>query len=46
MNSYYPAGGQNLYGDAAQKYLTGKSDRAAFSAEFEKAWNGVEKTWR
>ena len=46
MNSYYPAGGQNLYGDAAQKFLAGKSTRAQFTAEFEKAWKGAEKTWR
>ena len=46
MNSYYPAGGQNLYGAAAQKFLAGKSDRAGFTAEFAKAWKGAEKTWR
>lgn len=46
VNSYYPAGGQNLYGDAGQKFITGKTDRKAFTAELEKAWKGVEKTWR
>lgn len=46
MNSYYPAGGQNLYGDAGQKYITGKTSRAQFATELEKAWKGVEKTWR
>jgi len=46
MNSYYPAGGQNLYGDAGQKYITGKIDRAGYAAEMEAAWKGVEKTWR
>jgi len=46
MNSYYPAGGQNLYGDAGQKYLTGKTNRAAFASELEAAWKGVDKTWR
>ena len=46
MNSYYPAGGQNLYGDAGQKYITGKIDRKGYAAEIEKAWKGVEKTWR
>jgi raffinose/stachyose/melibiose transport system substrate-binding protein len=46
MNSYYPAGGQNLYGDAGQKYLKGKSTREQFADEMEKAWKGAEKTWR
>lgn len=46
MNSYYPAGGQNLYGDAGQKYITGKIDRKGYAAEMQKAWKGVDKTWR
>lgn len=46
MNSYYPAGGQNLYGDAGQKYLVGKTTRAQFADEMIKAWKGAEKTWR
>lgn len=45
MNSYYPSGGQNLYGDAGQKYLKGKIDGAGYAAELEAAFKGVEKTW-
>jgi len=46
MNSYYPAGGQNKYGDASQKYLTGKTNRAKFTTEFQNSWKGEKKTWR
>jgi raffinose/stachyose/melibiose transport system substrate-binding protein len=46
MNSYYPAGGQNKYGDASQKYLTGKTNRAQFTTEFQNSWKGEKKTWR
>lgn len=38
VNSAYPAGLQDLYGAAAQKYYDGVSDRAAFAAELEAAW--------
>lgn len=38
VNSAYPAGLQDLYGDAAQKYYDGVIDRAAFAAELEAAW--------
>jgi len=46
MNSYYPAGGQNLYGDSGQKYITGAIDRAGYADELEAAWQGEAKTWR
>jgi raffinose/stachyose/melibiose transport system substrate-binding protein len=38
VNSAYPAGLQENYGAAAQKYYDGNSDRAAFAAELEAAW--------
>lgn len=38
VNSAYPAGLQEAYGAAAQKYYDGVSDRAAFAAELEAAW--------
>jgi raffinose/stachyose/melibiose transport system substrate-binding protein len=38
VNSAYPAGLQDLYGAAAQKYYDGVSDRAAFASELEAAW--------
>lgn len=46
MNSYYPAGGQNLYGDSGQKYISGVIDRDGFADELEAAWLGEPKTWR
>lgn len=46
MNSYYPAGGQNLYGDSGQKLITGAITGAQYAAEIEDAWNGSAKTWR
>lgn len=38
VNSAYPAGLQEKYGAAAQKYYDGKSDRAAFAKELAAAW--------
>jgi raffinose/stachyose/melibiose transport system substrate-binding protein len=38
VNSAYPAGLQDVYGAAAQKYYDGVIDRAAFAAELEAAW--------
>ncbi|HLP23714.1 MAG TPA: ABC transporter substrate-binding protein [Microbacteriaceae bacterium] len=38
VNSAYPAGLQDLYGAAAQKYYDGQIDRAAFAAELQAAW--------
>ena len=46
MNSYFPAGGQNLYGASSQKYITGKINAKQYAAEIEKAWKGKTKTWR
>lgn len=47
MNSYYPAGLQDVYGkEAAQPYYDRVSDRAAFAAVMQRAWAGAEKTWR
>ncbi len=38
VNSSYPSGLQEAYGAAAQKYYDGVSDRDAFAAELEAAW--------
>lgn len=38
VNSAYPAGLQESYGAAAQKYYDGVSDRETFAAELEAAW--------
>ena len=47
INSFYPAGLQDVYGkEAAQPYYDGVIDRAAFAAVMEGAWAGAEKTWR
>lgn len=46
INTYYPAGGQDLYGASGQKLITGKINGAQYADEIEKAWLGVAKTWR
>jgi len=46
INTYYPAGGQELYGASGQKLITDKIDGAQYAAEIEKAWEGSVKTWR
>lgn len=46
MNSFYPAGGQNLYGASGQKYMAGLSTSAQYASELETAWKGVPATWR
>ncbi|MEY4559135.1 MAG: hypothetical protein RLZ82_150 [Actinomycetota bacterium] len=46
MNSYYPGGGQDLYGASGQKLITDKIDGEQYAAEIEKAWKGAVKTWR
>ena len=46
MNSYYPAGGQNLYGDSGQKLITDVINGSQYAAELEAAWLGQPKTWR
>ena len=46
MNSYYPAGGQNLYGDSGQRLITGVINGAQYADEIEAAWLGAPKTWR
>lgn len=46
MNSYYPAGGQNLYGDSGQRLITGTITGDEYAAEIEAAWLGEAKTWR
>ena len=46
MNTYFPAGGQELYGASSQKYMTGKISAAKYAAELEAAWKGKKKAWR
>lgn len=47
MNSYYPAGLQEVYGfEGGQPYYDGVIDRAAYAEVMEGAWVGAEKTWR
>ena len=46
INTYYPAGGQDLYGASGQKLMAGKISGVDYAAELEKAWKGSVKTWR
>jgi raffinose/stachyose/melibiose transport system substrate-binding protein len=47
MNSYYPAGLQDVYGyEGGQPYYDGVLDRAGYAEVMEGAWAGAEKTWR
>ena len=46
INTYYPAGGQDLYGASGQKLMAGKISGTDYAAELEKAWKGSVKTWR
>jgi raffinose/stachyose/melibiose transport system substrate-binding protein len=46
MNTYYPAGGQELYGASGQKFITDNITSEQYAAELEKAWKGSVKTWR
>lgn len=46
INTYYPAGGQDLYGASGQKLITSKITGAQYAVELQDAWKGVEKTWR
>jgi len=47
MNSYYPAGLQDVYGkEAGQPFYDGVQNRAAFAKVLEGAWVGKDKSWR
>lgn len=47
MNSYYPAGLQDVYGyEGGQPYYDGVIDRARYASVLEGAWVGKDKTWR
>jgi raffinose/stachyose/melibiose transport system substrate-binding protein len=46
INTYYPSGGQDLYGASGQKLMAKKITGAEYGAELEKAWKGAVKTWR
>jgi raffinose/stachyose/melibiose transport system substrate-binding protein len=46
INTYYPAGGQDLYGASGQKLMAGKITGDQYANELEAAWKGAVKTWR
>jgi raffinose/stachyose/melibiose transport system substrate-binding protein len=46
INTYYPAGGQELYGASGQKLITDNITGAEYATELEAAWKGKVKTWR
>jgi raffinose/stachyose/melibiose transport system substrate-binding protein len=46
INTYYPAGGQELYGASGQKLITDNITGAQYASELEAAWKGKVKTWR
>ena len=46
MNSYYPAGGQDLYGASGQKLAAGVINGTQYATELQAAWKGSVKTWR
>ena len=46
MNTYYPAGGQNLYGASGQKYMVDQATSDQYAQELQDAWKGKPKTWR
>ena len=46
INTYYPAGGQDLYGASGQKLMANVITGTQYAAELEKAWKGAVKTWR
>ena len=46
INTYYPAGGQELYGASGQKLITDNITGAQYATELEAAWKGKVKTWR
>ena len=46
INTYYPAGGQDLYGASGQKLMANVINGTQYAAELEKAWKGAVKTWR
>lgn len=46
INTYYPAGGQDLYGASGQKLMANAITGEQYAAELQAAWKGVVKTWR
>jgi raffinose/stachyose/melibiose transport system substrate-binding protein len=46
INTYYPAGGQELYGASGQKLITGNITPEQYGVELQNAWKGAVKTWR
>jgi raffinose/stachyose/melibiose transport system substrate-binding protein len=46
MNTFYPAGGQDIYGALGQKLMAGAIKDAAYAKGLQDAWKGTAKTWR
>ena len=46
INTYYPAGGQDLYGASGQKLMADAITGQQYADELEAAWKGAVKTWR
>ena len=46
INTYYPAGGQDLYGASGQKLMTDTITGDQYATELQNAWKGAVKTWR
>ena len=46
INTFYPAGGQDLYGASGQKLMADVITGDQYAAELQAAWKGSVKTWR
>ena len=46
VNTFYPAGGQDLYGASGQKLMADVITGDQYAAELQAAWKGSVKTWR
>jgi raffinose/stachyose/melibiose transport system substrate-binding protein len=46
INTFYPAGGQDLYGASGQKLMADAITGEQYAAELQAAWKGAVKTWR
>jgi raffinose/stachyose/melibiose transport system substrate-binding protein len=46
VNTFYPAGGQDLYGASGQKLMADAITGDQYATELQTAWKGAVKTWR
>jgi raffinose/stachyose/melibiose transport system substrate-binding protein len=46
VNTFYPAGGQDLYGASGQKLMADAITGDQYASELQAAWKGAVKTWR